>query len=328
MFKLQDFRTSRNVLDDKKLNFLNIYKIKWDEIHNKSDVFRYRIDNLRERIVDGKYLLQLNPHRSTKRRAPEQIHDICQPFDKNKFNFTKVSRDEIIFTFTENDDEENEHALLVNVSPISRYHSLLCPLLKRCLPQILTADSLQLAIDIIFLSEDRDLRIGFNSLCGLASVNHLHYHLFIENNVLPVETVKCNHIKGPVYSLSNDYPVPAFCFEVTPQSVNPSGIIFRLIEVLLNKSIAHNIFITHGQRVTGDSNREDIVRVIIWPRKSSSGTKQLSHFNVAVCELSGWFPIYDEDIFEYIQTEELETELKKWKYENFAKLCEEIKELY
>lgn len=57
----------RTIADfDKKLKsnetapiFMSLLKSKWDEIHNKPNVFRYKIDNLKERIVDEKYLLQV-----------------------------------------------------------------------------------------------------------------------------------------------------------------------------------------------------------------------------------------------------------------------------
>ncbi|CAH2055792.1 unnamed protein product, partial [Iphiclides podalirius] len=305
-------------------NLVKVFKAVQNDAFGLDDTKYGRIvNNIRERIVEGNYLLQLNPDRSFNRRTPEQIENIIQPFDKDKFNFTKVSKDEIIFTFFEKDNEANEHALVVNVSPISRYHSLLCPSVQSCLPQVVTMESLQLVCDIMFIANDRSLRIGFNSLCGLASVNHLHYHLFIEENILPVETVKCKHLKGPVYCFGHDYPVPALVFEVPSNTVVAYRDIFKLVDFLLHKSIAHNIFITRGQSITEDCSKE-IVRLIVWPRKSSSGAKQLAAFNVAVLELSGWFPIYDVDSFENIQTEELERELQKWKYEQFDDLCNEI----
>lgn len=57
---------------------------------------------------------QLNPNRQSKRRFPEQINNICQPFDENKFNFTKVSKEEILFTFKES-DAGKLHSLSLNI---------------------------------------------------------------------------------------------------------------------------------------------------------------------------------------------------------------------
>lgn len=48
-----------------------------------------------------------------------------------------------------------EHIVIVNVSPISLYHTLLCPSVNKKLPQIATAESLILALEIMFLDQDR-----------------------------------------------------------------------------------------------------------------------------------------------------------------------------
>ncbi|XP_034836496.1 GDP-D-glucose phosphorylase 1 [Maniola hyperantus] len=306
--------------------FTELIKTKWNDMHSNTSVFRYKIDNIQERIVDKKYLLQLNPNRITKRRTPEQIVDICQQFDKNKFNFTKISNEEILFEFKA-DNNDDTHIFVVNVSPISRYHTLLCPSLDKCLPQVVTKHSLEMVIDLLLLAEDCDLRIAFNSLCALASVNHLHYHLFIEKHTLPIETVKCKHVKGPLYCFEN-YPAPAFCFEITKKSPKIDEI-FKLIEFFLDKSIAHNIFVTRGDPVEENlENDEMSYRFVIWPRKSCVGVKQLLAFNVAACELSGWFVVHSNEEFYTLQTEQLEKELRKWGVENFEELCEQVKLLY
>ncbi|KAL0879478.1 hypothetical protein ABMA27_003226 [Loxostege sticticalis] len=327
MFILGDFQcelADRN--KHQNMDFLTLFMSKWDEIHDKSDVFRYKIDKIREKVVSG-YLLQLNPNRSSKRRTPEQIDDIRQPFDGEKFNFTKVSTQEIILKLRK-DIHDTVHSIIVNVSPISRYHSLICPSVEKCLPQVVTKESLELTLQLMFLAKDRTFRIGFNSLCGFASVNHLHYHILIEKHKLPVEIAKCKHLYGPVYCLNEEYPVPAFCFEVcTEKSIaNMSNEIYKLIDCLLKKSIAHNIFMTRGLSLK-DSEAE-VIRVLVWPRKSTAGVKQMTAFNVALLELSGLFPIYDADDFERLQCTDLENELKKWRIDNFEDLCKEIKSLY
>ncbi|CAH2087958.1 unnamed protein product [Euphydryas editha] len=324
MFQFYDSEM-REMTDIKSSQFVQLLKIKWKEIHDTgTNVFRYKIFNLQERIVNEKYILQLNPNRQSKRRTPEQITDIYQPFDENKFNFTKVSKEEIMFTFKESNVADDFHGVLVNVSPISEFHSLFCPFVNKCLPQVINKESVRLAINIMLLTQDRELRIGFNSLCAFASVNHLHYHIFIEKNFLPVENVKCKKIKGALYCFDESYPVPAFCFEVL-QNSHKVDEIFTLLDYFLKKSIAHNIFITKGEAIEATG---EVIRFIIWPRKSSIGAKQLVSFNVAVCELSGWFPIYDSEDFHNLEAESLERELRKWKISNFEDLCEELKLLY
>ncbi|XP_075982139.1 GDP-D-glucose phosphorylase 1 [Anticarsia gemmatalis] len=315
MYKLNHFEGNRSE------KFLELLKSNWDKLHNDTDIFRYKIDNFDERLVEEKYVLQLNPDRRAKRRTPEEMNDVCQPFDKNKFNFTKVSPEEILFSLE--DDVSDVHTVIVNVSPISRYHSLLCPSVNKCLPQVVTAESLALAAEIMFVAQDRNLRILFNSLCAFASVNHLHYHLFIEEEDFYVENVKWQHVKGDIHRLDASYPVPAFCFKIKRQSiVQNSKEIYKVLEHFLNKSIAHNILLT-----TRSIDANNVVNVIVWPRKKTVGAKQFSAMNVAVLELSGWFPVYDAGSFTNLQAADLEKELSKWNIEDFDKLCEEIVQL-
>lgn len=66
---------------------------------------------------------------------------------------------------------------LVNNSPITKYHSLICPRLTDNLSQIITKDCIAFAIDLITGLNDRSYRIGYNSLGAFSSVNHLHMHL-------------------------------------------------------------------------------------------------------------------------------------------------------
>lgn len=42
------------------VDFIQLYKSTWDKIHTETDVFRYKVENLRERIVNEKYLLQVS----------------------------------------------------------------------------------------------------------------------------------------------------------------------------------------------------------------------------------------------------------------------------
>lgn len=101
---------------------------------------------------------------------------------------------------------------------------------------------------------------------------------------------KCKNIKGVLHCFEEGLPLPAFCFEVFQNSQKLEEI-SALLNYFLEKSIAHNIFITKGEAIEATG---EVIRFIVWPRKSSFGAKQLGAFNVAVCELSGWFPIYSK----------------------------------
>ncbi|XP_063622708.1 GDP-D-glucose phosphorylase 1 [Cydia splendana] len=348
--------------------FKQLLKTKWDEIHDQPDVFRYKVNKMRERIVDNRYMLLLNPDRGFKRREPEYIDSIQKPYNPDEFNFNKTSSKEHLFTMHENNSKDT-HLLLVNVSPISRYHTLLCPSVNKCLPQVVTEDSIRLVLDVKFLAQDRDLKIGFNSLCAFASVNHLHYHLMYEKNTFHVATDKCTYLKGPLYIINN--VVPAFCFQVTKETKTKAvKHIFKLAEYFVSKSIGHNILVTNGETVVPSCNNmvpgcknvvpqcnnmvpecqnaipdckevvprcsdmvpgcqdSEVVRVLVTPRLSTAGVKMLTSFNVAVLELSGWFPVYNPEYFDTFSAADLEKELRKWNLPNFEELCDKVKSLY
>lgn len=67
--------------------------------------------------------------------------------------------------------------VLINNSPLTPAHSLICPSLEENLPQVLTLNAIELSVNLLRCLEERKYRIGFNSPGALASVNHLHLHL-------------------------------------------------------------------------------------------------------------------------------------------------------
>lgn len=121
------------------------------------------------------------------RRKPQIITSIHQPFDENTFNFNQVLPCEILFHCLDHINEntkQNKITFLINNSPLTKYHSLICPNVSENIPQILTLNSIRYVTDMILGFDDRNYRIGFNSLGAFASVNHLHFHLIhIEENL-------------------------------------------------------------------------------------------------------------------------------------------------
>lgn len=127
-------------------------------------------------------LLQLNTDRTSLRRKPQVITSVIQPFNENAFNFNKVNECEVLLRCQNQLSEDENSApetvtFLVNNSPITKYHSLICPRLNDNLSQIITKESIEFAIDLITGLDDRSYRIGYNSLGAFSSVNHLHMHL-------------------------------------------------------------------------------------------------------------------------------------------------------
>lgn len=84
---------------------------------------------------------------------------------------------------------------LINNSPLTKYHVLLCPQLAEQRSQILTDDAIKSAIDILSGFNDRCYRIGYNSPGALASVNHLHLQLLYVEQQLYIENA-VSHISS------------------------------------------------------------------------------------------------------------------------------------
>jgi GDP-D-glucose phosphorylase len=128
----------------------------------------------------------LNEDRTAKRRKPQKIDSITPKFNEDAFNFTKIDDSEYIFNVVYK-PKSMTVSFLINQSPLTLYHSLICPRLMDQLPQILTRDSIEFAMRLLLAMGDRKFRIGYNSPGALASVNHLHLHLISVTEELYVE---------------------------------------------------------------------------------------------------------------------------------------------
>lgn len=119
--------------------------------------------------------MQLNPERTTLRRAPQVIQSLNPVFEENKFNFKKIPQQELLMILPY---DTIEVSIIINKSPLTLYHSLICPDVQNGLAQRVTLDTLRFCRDFLLSLEDnRGFRIGYNSPGALASVNHLHMHL-------------------------------------------------------------------------------------------------------------------------------------------------------
>lgn len=111
------------------------------------------------------------------------------PFNPDEFNFTKVDHKEVLMTIES--PRFNKVTLLINNSPLTQYHTLICPSLDRCLPQTLTSEGLEFCVDML-MNLNPDFKLGYNSPLALASVNHFHLHLlYIPSAELYVQSVVC-----------------------------------------------------------------------------------------------------------------------------------------
>ncbi|XP_077522451.1 GDP-D-glucose phosphorylase 1 isoform X1 [Amblyomma americanum] len=311
--------------------FDQLLQTKWSDAM-KNGHFWYKLDKLETRILPGKYnfVAQLNPKRAQERRKPQHVTSVCMPFDSSLFNFTRLKETEKLFCLkNSNKDNAKEagHWVVINVSPLEYCNSLLVPSLEQCLPQVLTAESLSLAIETVLLSSSINFRLGFNSLGGFASVNHHHFHIYYLEQRLYIETARVSHLWSECYEII-DYPAKGFAFQVT--KANKEAVVrdmMVLVNMLLKSSTAHNLFMTRGtsfQERSSDCTEEPVVRVYLWARQSCYGAKDESALNVALCELAGHVPMKNEEGYQAATEDFVAEELRRLCDKTFAEVRSRI----
>lgn len=282
-------------------------------------LFRYRLGDLPTRIIPGQhgYVAQLNVERATEKRKPQEILNIQQEFNAKQFNFNKVYPEEIIFEMTKASGgnekgrrQPGKMVVLINVSPLGFGHCLFVPDPSLCFPQVLTKFAIQTGIESVLLSSDPGFRVGFNSLGAYASVNHLHLHGYYLNHELKIESKLAEPLvpeKG--FYHFQDFP-GGFLFYTEAEGVEDvSRTIGEVTDFLVSNNIAHNVFLTRGRPLCDHTQIEESlqsrngVRIVVWPRLSCLGAKELSAFNTALCELAGHLPFKNKTDYE-VATEE------------------------
>ncbi|EHB18469.1 hypothetical protein GW7_08833 [Heterocephalus glaber] len=266
--------------------------------------FRYHLGELQTQVLPGAvgFVAQLNVERGVQRRCPQNIKSVRQTFDPEQFNFNKIRPGEVLFHLyrepdTQGDLLQEDILVVINVSPLEWGHVLLVPEPARGLPQRLLPGVLRAGLEAVLLSLNPGFRVGFNSLGGLASVNHLHLHGYYLAHRLPVEGAPSQPLDpGGHLHLLQTLPVPAFLFYTSRPGSDLEAVISRVCratDYLADHEIAHNLFVTRGAPPGKASPCLALegVRVILWARKSSFGIKEGKAFNVALCELAGHLPV-------------------------------------
>ncbi|XP_034032711.1 GDP-D-glucose phosphorylase 1-like [Thalassophryne amazonica] len=288
--------------------------------------FRYHLSDVETRILPGphKFVTQLNVKRAQEKRKPQEILSVQQEFNDKLFNFNKINPEEIIFEAMKDAgwgpgalengklQQPCRMSVMVNVSPLEFGHCLLVPDLEHCLPQVLTAFAIQVGIESVLLSSNPGFHVGFNSLGALASVNHLHLHVYYLNHELRLESASLEPLlpeKG-FYRLT-DFPI-GFMFYTELDCVEKvASVVCQVTDFLVAGNVAHNLFMTRGcppnDRMQNEMERASRagVRIAVWPRKSCFGVKDQSAFNIALCELAGHLLFKNKQDFDLTSEEHI-----------------------
>ncbi|KAH7533834.1 hypothetical protein FEM48_Zijuj04G0173700 [Ziziphus jujuba var. spinosa] len=227
------------------ISFLhNLLLGQWEDRMNRG-LFRYDVTTCETKIIPGHYgfIAQLNEGRHLKKRPTEfRIDQVLQPFNEEKFNFTKVGQEEVLFRFESSDN--NSHfwpsapvdmvsnspsVVAINVSPIEYGHVLLIPRVLDCLSQKIDRESFLLAM-----------------------------HMAKEAVPYPVEKAPTQRIiaakglekKGVIVSQLLNYPVRGLLFEGGNTMRDLSDAVASSCICLQNSNIPFNVLISDcGKRI-------------------------------------------------------------------------------
>ncbi|XP_031490552.1 GDP-L-galactose phosphorylase 1-like [Nymphaea colorata] len=281
-FKPREDNTAGNknerTISDPEFSFNPLLLGQWEDRMNRG-LFRYDVTACETKVIPGQhgFIAQLNEGRHLKKRPTEfRVDKVLQPFDGNKFNFTKVGQEEVLFRFEENCDEDEDEGndsrtrffpkssvlpsakpsvVAINVSPIEYGHVLLIPRVLDCLPQRMDGESLLLALHMAAEAANPFFRVGYNSLGAFATINHLHFQAYYLNVPFPVEKAPARlvaeKIKNGVkiYELC-DYPVRGLVFEGGKNLSDLSDEVSTCCIWLQNNNIPYNLLISDsGKRI-------------------------------------------------------------------------------
>jgi diadenosine tetraphosphate (Ap4A) HIT family hydrolase len=189
---------SVNEADDDLLVFLKMAAIGFDAL---------ALTELRQA---GNWEVQFNHLRSFRpmRNSQRPMTSIRAPFDTQGFNFNKpFMQQETLWSGALCGQSFD---LYYNKYPFVDQHCLLVPVRQDCLPQyhIEAMHTFVWKLMEMLSPTLPGLRIGYNALGAFASVNHLHFQLFVRDRELPVECENWLHNGG-----IEPYPVDCRCYE-------------------------------------------------------------------------------------------------------------------
>ncbi|KAK7287573.1 hypothetical protein RIF29_00854 [Crotalaria pallida] len=267
-------------------------------------LFRYDVTACETKVIPGEYgfIAQLNKGRHLKKRPTEfRVDKVLQPFDENKFNFTKVGQEEILLQFEASNDREvqffpnapidvenSPSFVAINVSPIEYGHVLLIPRIFEHLPQRIDHDSLLLALHMAAEAGNPYFRLGYNSLGAFATINHLHFQAYYLAVPFPIEKAPIKKIAklngGVKISKLLNYPVKGLVFEGGDTLEDLSNTVSDACICLQQNNIPYNVLIS-------DCGRQIFFLPQCYAEKQALGEVSAelldTQVNPAVWEISG-----------------------------------------
>jgi len=275
-----------------KLNYGGYADVSEDDLVVFKKIQALGLDQLEQvqfRQVDH-WRLQFNPLRALRppRIANAVVKNTQANFDGNRFHFDKAFlKKEFFWQGT----LLNKHlTLLYNKFPFAPLHCLLVPEIAEHHAQFLNATWHQYIWDLTqALAPDLpNIGFGYNGLGAYSSVNHLHFHFFIDTE-LNIEKSHWQHQGGP-----RPYPADCFLFDNAQQA-------WLFIEQQQQNNVAYNLFY-----------RPNKVFVLQRHRQGQSLTPAWCN-SLAWQEMAGGFTLYSKETFDLLSAELIEEALSSTK---------------
>jgi len=225
-------------VEEDLLVFFKLHTIGFDKIQ--------QVENRDESVwrVQFNHLRSLRPRRISQ----DLVKEISQDYTEQQFNFNKPFLQKECFWQGELLGRQVD--LFYNKYPFADLHGLLIVDKTKCLPQRLTKTHHQYIFSLLqTLSNNfRGLGFGYNSLGAYASVNHLHFQMFVDEKKLPVCDQLWQHNGG-----TQPYPLACYVFNHAAES-------WRFIEQLHQQNQPYNLLYAN-----------DVVYIV--PRQAQGNTE-------------------------------------------------------
>jgi diadenosine tetraphosphate (Ap4A) HIT family hydrolase len=261
--------------DDDLLVFLKIAFVGFDALA------------LTEQRKAGIWEVQFNHMRSFRpmRHSQRPMTSIRSPFNTQGFNFNRpFMQQEVLWS----GEMLGKHFdLYYNKYPFVELHCLLVPERENCLPQFHLQEMHTFVWQLVkqLAPGLPGIRIGYNALGAFASVNHLHYQLFVREQALPVEAAQWVHNGG-----EDAYPVDCRHFTGVDEA-------WRFIDGLHAGNEAYNLLYTADGMYCMSRRKQGDFRLADW----SSGFSWY--------EMSGGLITFNQQDYTALQAQRITAEL-------------------
>ncbi len=243
----------------------------------------------------GPWELQFNQLRSFRpsRIADTKVDGIYAPFSIDRFHFNKPFLMKEIFW--EGSLAGRRTSLFYNKFPFMPMHSLVVPERGACRPQFLRHDDL---IYLWRLSEQLGdtmphVGFGYNSYGANASINNLHFHMFVREKPLPLLRDEWLHNGGEMA-----YPVGCAQFTELDEA-------WGFISGLHRQKVSYNLVVVPGRVYCLPRNRQGSYSHATW------------NTGFAWYEMAGGIASVSREVYESLSAEQITRELELLEIRDF-----------